>query len=100
MECGNYLSNITLFVVSIFVIGRCLGKLIVRMLLNAVILSILHSNSHTVESHPHNQRIVGGSEIDISEAPYQVSLQIHNEHYCGGCIIGNRWILTAAHCAE
>jgi len=42
-------------------------------------------------------RIVGGYEIDISDVPYQVSLQT-GSHFCGGSIISEKWILTAAHC--
>ncbi|XP_058833810.1 trypsin 5G1-like [Topomyia yanbarensis] len=40
-------------------------------------------------------RIVGGSEIDISKVPFQVSMG-----YCGGSIISERWILSAAHCVH
>lgn len=43
-------------------------------------------------------RIVGGKEITIVESPWQVSLQYFRSHYCGGSIISNKWILTAAHC--
>lgn len=45
-------------------------------------------------------RIVGGTEMDITDAPYQVSLQRFNRHFCGGSIISNKWVLTAAHCTE
>ncbi|XP_053664303.1 trypsin-1-like [Anopheles marshallii] len=42
--------------------------------------------------------IVGGFEINITETPYQASLQYHNKHNCGGCVLSNKWVLTAAHC--
>ncbi|XP_026316049.1 vitellin-degrading protease-like [Hyposmocoma kahamanoa] len=43
-------------------------------------------------------RIVGGEDIDISEAPYQVSLMYRGRHSCGGTIVANDLIVTAAHC--
>lgn len=45
-------------------------------------------------------RIVGGREITISKTPYQVSLQVYNEHRCGGSLITVDWVLTAAHCLQ
>lgn len=47
-----------------------------------------------------SDRIVGGYETTIDDNPWQVSLQYYSSHRCGGSIIGDKWILTAAHCTE
>ncbi|XP_014597848.1 PREDICTED: transmembrane protease serine 9-like [Polistes canadensis] len=44
-------------------------------------------------------RIIGGENTNITEAPYQVSIQLLGSHFCGGSIINKEWILTAGHCA-
>jgi hypothetical protein len=43
-------------------------------------------------------RIVGGAPITISSTPWQASLAIRNSTLCGASIIGNSWLVTAAHC--
>jgi len=51
-------------------------------------------------------RIIGGSVITITDAPWQVALinsqqnygTVHDGQFCGGSIINERWIITAAHC--
>lgn len=46
-----------------------------------------------------NDRIVGGTEAAPHSWPWQVSIIIPSgEHHCGGSIINNQWILSAAHC--
>src|SRR5262245_54284873 len=43
------------------------------------------------------RRIVGGEKTDISQHPWQVALDIMGG-LCGGSIIAQNWVLTAAHC--
>lgn len=45
-------------------------------------------------------RIVGGQEATPHAWPHQVALFIDNTYFCGGSLISNQWVLTAAHCTD
>ena len=55
---------------------------------------------------PNLPRIVGGSPTTIDKFPYQVAIidnpynpnNIFYNQFCGGSILNEQWILTAAHC--
>lgn len=49
---------------------------------------------------PAGRLIVGGVEAQAHEFPWQASVRrkSSDSHFCGGSIINQRWIITAAHC--
>ncbi|XP_049942723.1 trypsin alpha-like [Schistocerca serialis cubense] len=47
-----------------------------------------------------NGRIIGGSDADIADYPWQLSFEYSDSHICGASIISSNWALSAAHCAD
>ncbi|KAM8927850.1 trypsin-like [Pelodytes ibericus] len=58
------------------------------------IAALLGSVAH---GHLYN-RIIGGRECFPNSQPWQVSLHYFDRHACGGVLIDENWVLTAAHC--
>lgn len=46
----------------------------------------------------HQYKIVGGTRAQPGEFPWQVSMRSNGHHVCGGILIADQWVLTAAHC--
>ncbi|XP_073993114.1 trypsin-7-like isoform X2 [Rhodnius prolixus] len=45
-------------------------------------------------------RIVGGVTTESNEFPWMVRLSYFNRFYCGGMLINDKYVLTAAHCVR
>lgn len=64
-------------------------KLITILCVSCVAFS-REKNDHT--------KVVGGQDALEGSAAFMVSLQLYSRHNCGGALISERWIATAAHC--
>jgi secreted trypsin-like serine protease len=64
----------------------------------SALLAVFFSISANIKAETISTRIVGGEESTPSQWPYAVSLKYNGTHFCGGTLIAQRWVLTAAHC--
>lgn len=75
---------------------RSFSKLIV---LHIICFITCDCSSNVTKSVPEfDNRILDGKPAAESQFPYQVSLQLHRKHNCGGSIISEVKVLTAGHC--
>ncbi|XP_003280000.2 chymotrypsin-like elastase family member 2B [Nomascus leucogenys] len=77
------------------------GHTMIRTLLLSTLVA--GALSCGVSSYPPDMsRMLGGEEARPNSWPWQVSLQYSSNgqwyHTCGGSLIANNWVLTAAHC--
>ncbi|KAL0151357.1 hypothetical protein M9458_053351, partial [Cirrhinus mrigala] len=65
---------------------------IISLLLLASLLPHLTFTAHV------NVGIVNGWEAKPHSRPYMVSVQMKDQHICGGFLISDRFVMTAEHC--
>ncbi|XP_036615810.1 trypsin-like [Trichosurus vulpecula] len=47
-----------------------------------------------------DDKIIGGYTCSANSLPYQVSVNYNGGHYCGGSLINEQWVVSAAHCYQ
>lgn len=54
---------------------------------------------HVIVSGADGSLIVGGRDAAPHSRPYMASLQVRGQQNCGGALVREDFVLTAAHCA-
>ncbi len=84
---------------------RRTGEPLLSLYLNGIPIIVVHSD---ISAGDHSWsfytgidkpalRIVGGTSVSIEDYPWQVFINA-GDYLCGGTIIADKWVLTAAHC--
>ncbi|XP_018356760.1 PREDICTED: chymotrypsin-2-like [Trachymyrmex septentrionalis] len=58
-----------------------------------IITCLMYHTAYGVDT-----QVVGGTNASAGQYPYQVSLRQNGNHFCGGAIIHEKFVITAAHC--
>uniref|UniRef100_A0A8C0JCS9 Peptidase S1 domain-containing protein n=1 Tax=Chelonoidis abingdonii TaxID=106734 RepID=A0A8C0JCS9_CHEAB len=56
--------------------------------------------SRACEQPKGSPRIVGGNDAENGSWPWQVSIREGSNHICGGSLIAESWVVSAAHCFD
>ncbi|XP_022668188.1 trypsin-1-like [Varroa jacobsoni] len=79
----------------VFMIVKCFSQVLTVL----IIIAYAVADERCGQFEPSiNSRIVGGREAGWREFPWQVSISKYGHHFCGGSILNENWIATAAHC--
>lgn len=70
-----------------------------------ILLTMIYSSkcsgvNRSMDETDVSRRIVGGVWTNIAAFPWQVSISHRGQHFCGGSMIANNFVLTAAHCFQ
>ena len=70
-------------------------RLVLVVFIIGVVFGDVFASNQTNEI---DEQIVGGTDARLGQYPYQVSLRQNGRHFCGGTLVTNRHVVTAAHC--
>ncbi|XP_037844800.1 coagulation factor IX isoform X2 [Chlorocebus sabaeus] len=62
--------------------------------------TILDNITQSTQSFNDFTRVVGGEDAKPGQFPWQVVLNGKVDAFCGGSIVNEKWVVTAAHCVE
>jgi secreted trypsin-like serine protease len=74
-------------------IGGDINKCFVREMVNSWFICILEGAPELPPT-----KIIGGTAATLGQFPHQAAILIDRETFCGGSLISEQWVLTAAHC--
>ncbi|XP_064291995.1 uncharacterized protein LOC135309703 [Plodia interpunctella] len=81
----------------VFLLTGGVDEVISKTLVHKIFPEYIQPFDQTVKA-ANSDEIVGGDEVDIKQFPYQVSVLLMGDPWCGGSLISEIFILTAAHC--
>ncbi|XP_066028805.1 chymotrypsin-like protease CTRL-1 [Pocillopora verrucosa] len=68
--------------------------------IGVVLLLLGVSHSQGCGQKPFSARVVNGENAAPHAWPWQISLRVNGRHICGGSLIEDDWVVTAAHCVD
>lgn len=71
--------------------------LILKLIIIFSVTSFIHSKNIN-DDEEIDVKIVGGKDAEEGSAPFITSLQSKYGHNCGGALINEYFVVTAAHC--